>query len=262
MPSTTLLQSQAEVKAVEDQITDTAHQIENLSPTEAISIAREMIEAGEYHNFKLGGLLVRISEEAVGYDNFESLLVAEFPSLKKRKAQYLMRIYTNLIAAEVAWGSVSHIGWSKLKEIAKVITKENAAEWIKKAEELTLIQLIEAVRQHTTGESTPGATDDGDGLSSITFKVYPEQKETIKGALEKAKVEAGTEFDGVAIECICLSYLTGSQPTKVTPPKVESLPVAATFEEQVLEMGYAKALGVISEKYPELSIKVTVTKTD
>ena len=48
------------------------------------------------------------------------------------------------------------------------------------------------------------------GKVRFRFPVYPNQAEIIRAALEKAKKEAGTEYDAVAFERICLSYLSSS----------------------------------------------------
>jgi hypothetical protein len=246
---TTLLKTQAET-VIEDQIVDTVSYVEHLSQEDAFSTARLLIESGEYSNFKLGGILSKINGEkwTEGYGSFNDMLAAEFPTLKRRKAFYLMSIYTNLVEAEIKWSQVGHLGWTKLKELAPILTKENAEEWIAKAEKLTIIQLIEEIRKLSDGGSSD-ETEETKTLTTITFKVYEDQKETINDAVTKAKVEAGTEFANVAIENICLSYLTGVAPAG--PQK--------TLKEQIADVGYADALGIISEMYENIDIKVAVT---
>ena len=46
------------------------------------------------------------------------------------------------------------------------------------------------------------------------YNVYPDQLETIQIALEKARTEAPTHSDTVALEMICLDFI--STPTKKT----------------------------------------------
>jgi hypothetical protein len=43
--------------------------------------------------------------------------------------------------------------------------------------------------------------------------VAPDQKETILAALERACAEASSTFDSVALEAICMNYLSGGNVT-------------------------------------------------
>jgi len=103
---------------------------------------------------------------------------------------------------------------------------------------MSVLQLIAAVKAFKSGEaglSTDGTTDpDTSGVATITFKVHPDQKETIKQAVEQAADELDTEFKGVALEAVCLNYLAGGS-TKSAKP----LSLAGTMEkysaEQVLD---------------------------
>ena len=53
-----------------------------------------------------------------------------------RKARYLISIYDNLVTKMIPWEKVSHLGWTKLKDLAPVLTPENVDEWVAKAEKL------------------------------------------------------------------------------------------------------------------------------
>ena len=49
------------------------------------------------------------------------------------------------------------------------------------------------------------------GMTRLRFyNVYPDQKEMILLALQKARTEMGTEHDTVALDAICLNYLSGA----------------------------------------------------
>ena len=41
------------------------------------------------------------------------------------------------------------------------------------------------------------------------YGIAPDQKDTILLALERARSELETEYDGVALEAICMGYLSG-----------------------------------------------------
>ncbi len=51
---------------------------------------------------------------------------------------------------------------------------------------------------------------------TLTFKPHDDQFQTIKAALDKCKQESGTKHDTVALEYICLDYLS---PAKMMPKK-------------------------------------------
>jgi hypothetical protein len=131
---------------------------------------------------------------------------------------YLISTYTKLVESGVAWEQVSHLGWTKLKEIAGILTPKNVKSIAKKAETMTVLQLQEWVEKEKAkaqaGGKPASETPDEDGASKLTtktFKVKPDQKETIEAAIEKAKVQIGTNSDTVAIEHICIDFANGTQ---------------------------------------------------
>lgn len=63
-------------------------------------------------------------------------------------------------------------------------------------------------------------TSESTGKTRLRFYgAAPEQVETILLALEIARHELRTEYDTVALEAICLSYLAGEK-IRVRPPSV------------------------------------------
>jgi hypothetical protein len=203
-----------------DYIIKIAQHVENISAEEAIPYAHELLENAEGNYFELGGVLAAINTngwwEGFGFESFRQFIEAEY-GLHYRKAVYLISIYTSLVESSVPWDSIKHLGWTKIKEIAQYVTLDNLEEWVTRAESMTTIQLQEYIKQMvtTTTEGEPQSTDAAT-LTTVTFKVHSDQKETIKAAVEKAKAEYGTQFDAVALEHVCLSYLEGSIGSKKT----------------------------------------------
>jgi hypothetical protein len=74
----------------------------------------------------------------------------------------------------------------------------------------------------SSGDSSGSATGKVDvrfseSASKYRLKFYsvaPDQKEIIILALEKARAELGTRFDSVALEAICMNYLSGGNVTQ------------------------------------------------
>ena len=83
----------------------------------------------------------------------------------------------------------------------------------------------------------------------MTFKVHEDQKITIKEAVAKARLEAQTEYDGVAIEAICMNYLAGGN---VTKPQSLVKVMAMYSPEEVLT--------ALEEAFPDLEVVAKLKK--
>ena len=245
----------AKSKAKVDLIESTVTEVENLTAESAVAEAHNLIEGAEFNYFKLGGVLAVIQENGwwseSGHENFKTFIEAEM-GLPYRKAMYLIEIYQSLVEAEIPWDTVKDVGWTKLKEIAKLLTQENADEWVQRANEMTTIQLVEYIKasqQSETAEEGDEETTKATKVSTMTFKVHEDQKETIRTALDKAKEEAGTEYDTVALEGICIQYMEGTlgKKTKGKAPSMKDLMAKAGVEE-VLE--------VFEECFPNVDLTV------
>jgi len=213
-----------------DLIVETVVEIEGMTKADAFSIVPSLIESVDFSYFKLGGVLSAIQENQWWVDEADSFkeFIPERFGLHYRKAMYLIKIYDGLVEADIPWFKVSGLGWTKLKELADILTTENVDEWVERANNLSVLQLIAAVKAFKSGElSTDGTTEaDTSGVTTITFKVHPDQKETIKQAVEQALEESDTEFKSVALEAICLNFLAGGS-TKPSKP----LSLAGTMEK-------------------------------
>jgi hypothetical protein len=203
-----------------DMIVQTAKEVENIKEAKAFEMIPRLMDDNDRNSFRLGGYLSKIQAEGwflnKGYENFKAYVEAEC-SIKYRKAMYLIGIYNGLVAAQIPWSKVQHLGWTKLKELAGILTAENVDEWVTVAESMTALQLIDYIAKQTAGNDASNSTENGDGSSNVTtmtFKLHKDQKESVEEALQKAKHASGTEVNGAALEYICLDYL-GSAPKVV-----------------------------------------------
>jgi hypothetical protein len=237
------------VADAKDLIVASSNEVENLTKVKALKLAPELIEAEGINDFKLGGVLQRIQEEKWWEgDDFESFkdYIETGLGLPYRKCMYLVNIYEKLVAAGIKWSDVKTIGWSKLRFIIDLIDKDNVAEWVKRANTMNSLEIQEYVKGLKTGTKT---SDDGDEtttkISSMVFKVHPDQKEMIREALDKKKEETGTEFDAVALETIALGYIegTGGKPKAVTKAAVKKFLKAMSSED---------AAALVIEVHPSL----------
>lgn len=228
-------------------ILDIAHEVEQLSKTKALNMAESLAENIEVNYFKLGGVLSKITENSwfEGFDTFDDFIYEKF-GFQVRKARYLINIYDNLVTKMIPWEKVSHLGWTKLKDLAQILTQENVDEWVAKAEHVTVVELqalIKAAKPSEEGEKTLKTTDE---FVKIHFKLKPDQADIVGQALAKAKGQLHTEFDTVALEAICSGFVGGT--TAATKPY--------SLDEVIDTTGFEPLLKRIAEKFPQYDITV------
>ena len=228
-------------------ILDIAHEVENLSKTKALNEADKLAENIEVNYFKLGGVLKLINDNSwfEGFPSFDDFVYEKY-GFQGRKARYLVSIYDNLVTKQIPWEKVSGLGWTKLKDLAPILTPENVDEWVAKAEKVTVVELqalIKAQKPAEEGEKTAKTTDE---VVKVTFKLKADQAEIVTQALAKAKGELHTEFDTVALENICAGYVGGT--SAVTKP--------FSLDEVIEATGFEPIMKAIADKFPQFDITV------
>lgn len=237
-----------------DLIANTAYELENIDqPTKAANMVKDLLEQDDFNEFKLGGLLTVIKDKGwiAEYPNFRQFIEAEF-GLAYRKAMYCMALYRDLVESGVLWDQVKHLGWTKLKELAPFLKPDNAPKLIAKAEQLTVLQLIEFLAKMSAGTALKGTEQDEPTTATMTFKVHKDQRETIAEALTKAKKQGKTDVATVALELICLDYLGGGG--KVVLPEI----TVEVMGEAMKKIGINKTLEAFEKVWPEIEMTVKV----
>lgn len=256
-----------------DIISQAAHVIENLDAQGAFAMANELLDGSEFNTFKLGGVLLRVNSEKYfttignegkGYESFKEFVEIEY-GFKYRKAMYLVEIYSAVIELNLTWDKIKHIGWTKLKTLLNsnlnLVTAENIDGWIKKAEGMTVLQLESAVKGATSNNGQAIENDPGKEVTTMTFKLHPDQKDVLRTALEKAKEQGGFDTDTVALEMIATQFLGSPGFTTST---VSAEPVAATtfdgvsMAETFATLGYAKVLEFFEQAFPTIELSVSI----
>lgn len=243
--TTAVGKAKAKTKTSGNLLLDIATEVEGLSKTKALNLADNLAEHIEEDYFRLGGVLKLISENSwfEGYDSFD-LFVYEKYGFQGRKARYLIMIYTELVTKQIPWEKVGHLGWTKLKELAPVLTLENVDEWVAKATPVTVIELIAMLKAKLdpTGEQSGKTSDD---VTVLKFKLKADQLEAVQAALAKAKGEIGTEYDNVALENICAGYVGGV----VTGAQTD-------LKSVIKGAGWEAVLTMFGEVFPDIDITV------
>lgn len=236
----------------EDVIVETIAKVVGLEKDAIFDLIPSLLDSADHMNFELGCALSQVQNEKWwqddGFESFKECIEGKF-GIEYRKAMYLVSNYNYLAKSEVPWTAVSGIGWTKLKELAPILTLDNVEEWVKTATELTTLQLHEAVKQFKAGSLEKSGTESGSTeVTTLTFKVHPDQKVTIQTAVDKAKDEAETEFATVALEAICMSYMAGG---KAPPPP--------TLKAIMEKNGWEEVLEVFDGLWPDIDVKVKIT---
>jgi len=241
--------------AEQDLLAQIAQEIGGLSAEDAINAVPTLLDGADENYFRLGGVLHAISVnkfyEKDGFDNFRIFVETKF-GLQYRKAMYWIQIYDRLVESGVPWNKVKDVGWTKLKDLAAVLTVDNVDEWVNRAMSSTTLQLQEAIKKAQAGSlATSGIqpVDDKEPekskVTTFTVKVHEDQKTIIKEAVEKARAEAKTDFDGVALEAICMAYMSGGVSTGGQP---------ASLKDTLTKYSPEDILTVMEEVFPQFEI--------
>lgn len=245
----------AKHKGTGNLIHDVAVEIEHLTKTKALNQAEKLAEDIEANYFKLGGILKLIQSQQwyEGFPSFDVFVLEKF-GFAVRKAHYLISIYTNLVDKQIPWDKVSGLGWTKLKDLAPILTLENLEEWIEKASGVTVLELQALIKAHQSGPQGDASSSKTTSDSvTLKFKVHNDQAEVIQSALAKAKGELQTDFDNVALAGICTGYLSNASGVAAGGGEVD---LAATFKQ----LGYEAVLGVFEQVYPLIDMTIDVEK--
>lgn len=229
-----------------------------------IDAVRELQDAAEYNFFVIGGYLAEAQSKSwTGeYDDYWTFVEATF-GYKIRKAQILIQIYHALVSCGATWAEAKKIGWGKLMLIASKLEPDNYKEWFEKAEGATWASLQEALKvQKNEGNEPDPSTLPSEPIKKLSFSIHEDQLETIKDALQKAKEDGNTEYDGPALEYICADFLSAAvnmKPGIVAPQPASGADVTLhsvidPFAQE--EEGFLSVLEVFTEVFPEVDIDV------
>ena len=145
-----------------------------------------------------------------------------------------------------------------------VLDKDNADEWVKKAGAMTTLQLQEevAAAQKKEGGAPAQITSE---VSTMTFKVHKDQKETIEAAIDKAKQMANTEVATVALEHICLDFLPspkakGKKADGEMPPILDVFAAIKEKHGDDLTEALKEIFGAFEAIYPNVDITVALSQ--
>ncbi len=149
-----------------------------------------------------------------GFETFDAYCIEELDT-HYRKAMYMVDIWKTVETLKLNAKEVAELGWTKMKDLATVITKKNAAGWMKKAAKMSTRELTEAVkkvrRKDTKGKDLPVIT-------TMTLRMGQSEAEIVNEAIGQAKKLCESENEVVALEMICQDWMMerGAHPERTS----------------------------------------------
>lgn len=231
----------------------------------------------EFEHIRIGALLSHIQNSqhylTLGYDNLREFLASE-TAMDYRKGTYLISNYNKVRDLGIPADALKGVTWSALRHIVPILDIKNYKKWLEAARSSTHVKLIEQVGKEKAKQAgalapptTEGATAEPKPLTKA-FNVYPDQDETIKAALEKAKGQANVESNGAALEIIAAAY-TGAPPSNTTVgavmPDISAEGLTKIFTKMRADTGYSAAelvLTIFGEIWPDIDITAAFPTAD
>ena len=259
-----------------DQLSTVISDIEKLTAADALALANKLTDGGDFDTFKLGGVfsvvLMKKYFAEYGFKDFHSWVESAY-GIKYRKAMYLAGIYDQVVELDLNWDQIKYVGWTKLKTLLNpalnLITAENVGEWIKKAEGMTVLQLEGAVSQKKLGTDGNAEENDGSKVTTMTFKLHPDQKDLVRNAIEKAKDVSGAEGDTKALEYMAAEFMGKPVPVNLNTQATDTSALGGSVTGADLgdtsaltaafkKLGYGPVLEAFEAAFPDVELSVTL----
>jgi hypothetical protein len=137
----------------------TAHSLADHSRTSTLLLADQLARDVDENHYRLGACLSAILGNSwwEGSETFGTFVAHRY-GFRERKARYLIEIFEHLRARGIAWDQVRALGWTKLKELVRFLTRNNVDVWVAKAASITVVELQRVLRDTarvSTGNLVP-----------------------------------------------------------------------------------------------------------
>lgn len=254
-----------------DLIQDIVHYVENLPADKIPAEVEVRLENVGLNYFELGGILSRVVAERLfgKHENFRDWVESE-TGMGLRKARYLLGNYDKLVELGIPFSKFFGLGWTKVVAMLPVITEENVDEWVQRAKDMTLIQLqelVKAARQRSENEAGESGQEGSEAKAKQKkFNLYEDQARTVELTLEQMKNDLPTEHENVALEAICLAYLSGGAVVKRAAVEFDDREAGAVVMREVLTRLRSLAtcdfdvleplFKILSEMFPNSDIEI------
>jgi hypothetical protein len=158
---------------------------------------------------EMGSLLLEAKRQGYvkrwGFASLKEFMGREL-GIAERTGHYLMEVYKTFIEdLGVSPGDLEEIGWTKAAKLLPVVTDANCARWLTYCRTHTVKEVDVAVHAELGDEDK-----EQKGMKSAwTVLLTPAQADLVNQAVEAARLEAGSEETGQALEFIAVEFLNG-----------------------------------------------------
>lgn len=182
-------------------------------------LAVECLEDTALMEWRLGGVLHHVLEDKAyevlsdaytGRGGFERYCVNDL-GVKYRKARYLINIYVEFSNAGLNGADLARIGWTKARNLLKVINEDNAQEMLQLAEDNTVESLIDEIKimeEKLNPDHAPAETGDTVKKMSMKFQYFENDASFIAQSLSQVMEADGLEKESEALYAIVTKYMT------------------------------------------------------
>ena len=196
-----------------DESEENAEVLEMVNGTDDIcELAKEMRQESANMDYMMGGVLyhVRLSKAYKELDDRYkqnkgfALYVDECLGIRYRSAMNYISVYTTFSRLGVDVEVYSRLGPTRCTEIARVADKDNIDDLIKLAEESTVIEIKDAIKESYVA----GSDGTLKKIKRVTFKfaLHEDQGATVRTLFEEAKQALGLENDEDVFESIVTEW--------------------------------------------------------
>lgn len=180
------------------------------SPHEIRELLSTIRGEEEKSSIEMGALLWEVKQRKLfktwGFPNMAAYLEQEL-HIAERTGQVKIKVYQRFCRElEIAREQITKVGWTKAAALLPIVTPMNVVEWLGKAEELSVRQLVAAVNASMSEDEK----DLADMRETIKIRVTPGVKAKFEEAMEWAKTELSTGDNCEAVEFITEEYQGGN----------------------------------------------------
>jgi len=200
---------------------ETKAQSGNIDPAIVIlDETREAVKAGERSYVIIAENCFKIREGELyrklgkGYENLTQYFTEEL-GISKSKGYYFKDIGQMMHAYKIKREDALEIGWSKMRELSKVINPDNMTDLVQKAKSMNIDNLQEEVKRIRlrSGSGAGGAVaGQPEEYMRYSFKLLDSEYKLVQSAIDTAygelKEEGATDRKGFLLSHICDQWLS------------------------------------------------------
>lgn len=128
-----------------------------------------------------------------------------------RKAMYLVDIADKVKELDLDDTDVQKMGWTKMKELSRIIDKKNHKQWMEKAKDMTTDEVIEAVKMYAGKKKATGESGGPENLPVVMkLTMNSDEGSIMTEAINTAKKVLDTENDVNALVYIAQEWMQTS----------------------------------------------------